>query len=50
MTLKSRARSEEKLSCNLKNRMKNMANFQQSTQKSQNWEFNGILSSKVENV
>ena len=29
---------------------KNLANFDQSTQKSKNWDFDGILLSKVENV
>ena len=42
MTLKSDAKFEEKLSCDLKNDM--------STQKSQKWDFDGILLSKVENV
>ena len=41
---------EEKLTCGLENEMRNMANFHQSTRKSQNWDFNGILLSKVENV
>ena len=50
MTLKSDAKSEEKLTCCLKNDMKNLENFHQSTPKCQNWNFDGILLSKVENV
>ena len=30
--------------------MKNLADFYQSTRKSQNWDFDGILLPKVENV
>ena len=41
MTLKSDAKFEEKLACDL-------ANFHQSTRKSQNWDFYGILLSKGE--
>ena len=43
MTLKGDAKSEEKLTCGLENDMRNMANFHQSTWKSQNWDFDGIL-------
>ena len=50
MTLKSDAKFEEKLTCGLENDMRNLANFYQNTQKSQNWDFDGILLSKVENV
>ena len=50
MTLKSDAKFEEKLTCDLENDMGNLANFYQSTQKSQNWDFHEILLSKVENV
>ena len=50
MTLKSDAKFEEKLTCGLKNDMRNLANFYQSTRKCQNWDFYGILLSKVENV
>ena len=50
MTLKSDAKFEEKLTCGLENDMRNLAKFQPSTQKSQNWDFDGILLSKVENV
>ena len=47
MTLKSDARFEEKLTCGLENDS-NLANFHQSTLKCQNWDFDGILLSKVE--
>ena len=50
MTLKSDAKFEEKLTCGLENDMRNLADFHQSTQKCQNWDFNGILLSKVVNV
>ena len=48
--MKSDAKFEEKLSCSLENDMKNLATFHQGTQKSQMWDFDGILFSKVENV
>ena len=50
MTLKSDAKFEEKLTCCLENDMRNLATFQQSTRKCQNWNFGGIFLSKVENV
>ena len=50
MTLESDAKFEEKLTCDLENDMRNLANFHQSTWKSQIWDFDGILLSKVENV
>ena len=50
MTLKSDAKFEEKLTCCLENDMRNFANFHQSTWKCQNWNFDGILLSKVENI
>ena len=50
MTLRSDAKFEEKLTCGLENDMKNLANFHQSTQKCQNWDFDGILLFKVENI
>ena len=50
MTLKSDAKFEEKLTCGWENDMRNLSNFCQSTQKSQRWDFHGILLSKVENV
>ena len=50
MTMKSDAKFEEKLTCALENDMKNLTNFYQSVQKSQNWHFDVIFLSKVENV
>ena len=50
MTLKTDAKFEEKLTCGLKNDMRNVGDFHQSIQKCQNWDFDGILLSKVENV
>ena len=50
MTLKSYAKFKERLTCGLKNDMGNLANFHQGNRKSQNWDFYGVLSSKVENV
>ena len=49
-TMKSDVKFEEKLTCSLENHMRNTANFHQSTRKSQNYDFAGILLSKVENV
>ena len=39
---------EGKLTCASKNDMRNLENFHQSTRKSQNWNFDGILLSIVE--
>ena len=50
MTLKRDAKFEEKLNCCLENDMRNFANFQQSTRKCQNWNFDRTFLSKVENV
>ena len=50
MALKSDAKIEEKLTCGLKNDMRNLANFHQSTKKCQNWDFDRVLLPKVENV
>ena len=50
MTLDSDAKFEENLACGLGNDMRNLANFHQSTPKSQNWDFDGILLSKVQHV
>ena len=47
MTLKSNTKFKEKPTCGLKN---DMINFHQSTWKSQNSDFDGILLPKVENV
>ena len=49
MTLKSDAKFEEKLTCGLENDS-NLANFHQSTPKCQNWDFDGILLSKVQKM
>ena len=46
MTLEGEAKFEEKLTCGLENNMRNLADFYQSTRKSQNWHFDGILLSK----
>ena len=48
MTLKTDAKFEEKLTCDLENHMRNSEKFYRSTRMSQNWDFNGIFSSKVE--
>ena len=46
----SDAKCEEKLTCDLENYMRNMPNFYQGTQKSENWDYDGILLPNVENV
>ena len=48
--MKSDAKFEEKLTCGLENYMRNLANFHQGTWKCQNWEFDRIFLSKVENA
>ena len=48
MILESDAKFEEKLTCGLEINMRNLTNFHQSTWKSQNWDFYGVLSYKVE--
>ena len=50
MTRKSGAKFEEKLTCGLQNDIKKLVNIHQSIRKSQNWDFYGVLLSKVENV
>ena len=50
MTLKCHAKFEEKLTCGLESDMRNLVNFQQNTWKCQNWDFDGILLSKIENA
>ena len=50
MTLDSDAKSEEKLFFGLESNMRNLANFHQSTFKSQNGDIDGIFLSKVENI
>ena len=47
MTLKSDAKFEEKLTSGLENEIRNLENFHRSTRKCQNWDFDGILLSKV---
>ena len=39
MTQKSDAKFKEKLTCGLENDMRNLANFHQSPQQCQNWDF-----------
>ena len=50
MMLESDAKFEEKITCAVENNMRNLANFYESTWKSQHLNFDGILLSKVENV
>ena len=50
MELKTDTDFKVKLTCAFKNDMKNLASFHESTRKSQNLDFDGILSSKVENI
>ena len=50
MALKTDKKFEKKLTCASKNGMKNLAIFHQSTHKSQNWGYDGILLSKVKNA
>ena len=50
MTLESDAKFEGKLTCGSENNMRNLANFYQSTCKSQNGDFDRILLSKMENI
>ena len=47
MTLKSNAKFEKKVTCGSENDMRNSENLNQSTRKSQNWDFDGILLSEV---
>ena len=46
MMLKCDGKFEEKLTCGLKNDMRNLTNFHYSTPKSQNWDLHGILYQK----
>ena len=50
MRMKSDANFEENLTCCLENDMRNLENFDQSTRKCQNWNFDRILMPKAENV
>ena len=47
MTPSSDAKFEEETTCFCKNDAKNLVNFHASTQKSQNWHFDGFLQSKI---
>ena len=48
MTLMGSAKFEEKLTCGLKNDMRNLANFHQKTWQCQNWDFDVFFLSKTE--
>ena len=50
MALKSDETFEEELTYCLKNDVRNLANFHQITSNYQNWDFDGILLSKIEKV
>ena len=50
ITLEGDPKFEENLTCGLESNMKNFGNFHQNTGKYRNWDFKGILLSKVENV
>ena len=50
MPLKCHAKFEKKLTCVLENDLRNLAIFPQSTRKCQNWDFDGILLSKMGNA
>ena len=50
MALNTDAKFEGKLTFAFKNDIRNFGHFHQSTWKSQNWDFDGILLSKVENI
>ena len=50
MTMKKGTKIEEELTCRFKIDMRNLANFDQSPQKCQNQNFDGILFTKVQNV
>ena len=51
MTIECDTKSEKKKkTCGLENDMRNLANFHQSTQKSQNWDFQWVFLYQVENI
>ena len=50
MALKIDATLDQKLTCAFKNEIRNLVNFHQNTGMSKNWDFDGILLSKVENL
>ena len=43
MALENDTKSEEKLTCGMENDMRNLANLDQSTQNSQNWDSYGVF-------
>ena len=49
MTMKKDAKREEELTCQFKIDMRNLTNFDPSTQMSQNMHLNGLLLTKVYN-
>ena len=50
MTVKGDAKFKGKLSCGLKNDIRNLVNFQASSRKSENLHFDGLLLSKAYKV
>ena len=50
MTMKNDTKFEQELTCQFKIDMRNLINFDPSTQKIKNLHFNGLLLSKVYNV
>ena len=50
MTLIIDAKFDGKLTCASKNNMRNLESFHQHTRKPQNWGYDGMLLSKVENL
>ena len=50
MTIKNNSKFEEESTCQFKIDMRNLMNFDPSTQKSQNLHINGLLLTKVYNV
>ena len=49
MTPKNDKKFERKLDCGFENDMKNLGHFYHCTSRSQIWDFDGILLSKLEN-
>ena len=50
MTVRSDAKFEEKLTCGLKNDIRNLVNFHPTTEKSENLQFDGLFLFKVGSV
>ena len=50
MTLKGDAKFKRKLTCGLKNDIRNLVNFHVGKSRSQNFQFNGLPSSKAYKV